>query len=117
MKRFVARFRAAGGVVVTGTDGRPFYAGGIHDELRLLVEAGLTPAAALRAATFDAARVLRWQNRVGSVAPGRFADLLILDANPLEDIRNAARINAIVLGGRFIDSVERNRLLAGLAAR
>jgi len=117
MKRFVGRFQAAGGVVVTGTDGRPFYAGGVHDEMRLLVEAGLTPAAALRAATSDAARVLRWQNRVGSVAVGRLADLLILDANPLDDIRNTLRINAVVLNGRVIESVERDRLLARLAGR
>jgi len=117
MKRFVRRFQAAGGVVVTGTDGRPFYAGGVQEEMRLLVEAGLTPAAALRAATIDAARALRWQNQVGSVEPGRFADLVILDANPLDDIRNTSRISAVVLGGRFIDAAERERLLAALAAR
>ena len=107
MKRFVRRFHDAGGMVITGTDGRPFNGAGIHDELRLLVEAGLTPSAALRAATFDAARALRWQNQVGSVAPGRFADLLILDANPLTDIANTRKINAIVLDGRFIDASER----------
>lgn len=117
MKRFVRRFHAAGGVVVTGTDGRPFYPGGVQEEMRLLVEAGLTPAAALRAATSDAARALRWQHRVGAVAPGRIADLLILDANPLDDIRNASRINAIVLEGRFIGVAERERLLVALAAR
>jgi imidazolonepropionase-like amidohydrolase len=117
MKRFVRRFHDAGGMVIAGTDGHPFYGAGIHDELRLLVEAGLTPAAALRAATYDAARALRWEKEIGSVSPGRHADLLILDASPLDDIRNTTRINAIVLGGRFIQASERERLLARLAAR
>jgi len=117
MKRFVRRFHDAGGMIIAGTDGRPFYGAGIHDELRLLVEAGLTPAAALRAATFDAARALRWQNQVGSVAPGRYADLLILDANPLLDIGNTAKINAIVFDGRFIDATARATLLTRMAAK
>ncbi|HEX6053158.1 MAG TPA: amidohydrolase family protein [Gemmatimonadaceae bacterium] len=89
----------------------------VHEELRRAVEGGLTPAAALEALTVDAARALRWQNRVGSIARGRFADLIILDANPLEDIRNTTQINAVLIGGRFIDSAERQRLLAGLAPR
>ena len=117
MKRFVRRFHEAGGMVIAGTDARPYPVAAIHDELRLLVEAGLTPAAALRAATFDAARALRWQNQVGSVAPGRFADLLILDANPLTDIANTRKINAIVLDGRFIDASERASLLTRLASK
>ena len=112
MKDFVRRFRVAGGVVITGTAGQTPNAMGVHDELRLLVEAGLTPAAALRAATFDAARALRWQDRVGSVTRNKLADLLVLDADPLEDIRNTARINAIVIDGRFIDAEERDQLLA-----
>ena len=117
MKDFVRRFRVAGGVVITGTAGQVPSAPGIHDELRLLVEAGLTPAAALRAATFDAARALRWQDRVGSVTRNKLADLLVLDADPLEDIRNTARINAIVIDGRFIDAAERDQLLARLRVR
>jgi imidazolonepropionase-like amidohydrolase len=117
MKDFVRRFRVAGGVVITGTAGQTPNGMGIHDELRLLVEAGLTPAAALRAATFDAARALRWQDRVGSVTRNKLADLLVLDADPLEDIRNTARINAIVIDGQFIDAAERDQLLARLRVR
>ncbi len=89
----------------------------VREELRRAVEGGLAPAAALKALTVDAARSLGWQDHVGSVAPGRFGDLIILDANPLEDIRNTTRINAILVGGRFVDSDERQRLLAGLAPR
>lgn len=103
--------------VMTGHDGVPLTGAGFHEELRLLVEAGLTPAAALRTATFDAARALRWQDQIGSVTVGKLADLLILDASPLDDIRNTARIDAIVLDGRFIDGAERTKLLMRLAAR
>ena len=116
MKRFVRRFHDAGGVVIAGTGGRPFNGAGIHDELRLLVEAGLTPAAALKAATFDAARVLGSSDRTGKVAAGKVADLLMLDADPMADIRNTARIAAVVLDGRFIDSEERQRIFTRLAA-
>jgi imidazolonepropionase-like amidohydrolase len=117
MKDFLRRFHAAGGVVITGTAGHAAGISGIHEELRLLVEAGLTPAAALRAATFDAARALRWQDRVGSVTRNKLADLLVLDGDPLDDIRNTARIDAIVIDGRFIDGAEREQLLARLRSR
>jgi hypothetical protein len=116
-KRFVRRFHDAGGMVIAGTGGVPFNGAGIHDELRLLVEAGLTPTEALRAATFDAARALRVSDRVGKVAVGTFADLLLLDADPTDDIRNTARIAAVMLDGRFIDGEERQKLFARLAAR
>jgi len=89
----------------------------IHDELRRAVAGGLTPEAALRTVTFDAARALGWQGRIGSIAPSRVADVLILDANPLDDISNATRIVALVIGGRFIDGAERNTLMARLNAR
>jgi imidazolonepropionase-like amidohydrolase len=104
-------------MVIAGTGGRPFNGAGIHDELRLLVDAGLPPATALKAATFEAARVMGSTSRTGTVAAGKLADLLILDADPMVDIRNSARIVAIVLDGRFIDGEERQRLFARLAAR
>jgi imidazolonepropionase-like amidohydrolase len=109
-------FHDAGGVVIAGTGGVPFNGAGLHDELRLLVEAGLTPTEALRAATFDAARALRVSDRVGKVAAGKLADLLVLDADPTDDIRNTTRIAAVMLDGRFIDSEERQKLFARLAA-
>ena len=116
MKRFVRRFHSAGGVVIAGTGGVPFNGAGIHDEPRLLVEAGLTPIEALRAATFDAARALRVRDAVGKVAVGKLADLLVLDADPADDIRNTTRIAAVMLDGRFIDGEERQKLFARLAA-
>jgi len=116
MKRFVRRFHDAGGVVIAGTGGLPFNGAGIHDELRLLVESGLTPMEALRAATFDAARTFRPRDRAGKVVVGNLADLLVLDADPTDDIRNTTRIAAVMIDGRFIDGEERQRLFARLAA-
>jgi imidazolonepropionase-like amidohydrolase len=117
MKRFVRRFHDAGGMVIAGTGGVPFNGAGLHDELRLLVEAGLTPTEALRTATLDAARTFRPRDRAGKVVVGNLADLLVLDADPTDDIRNTARIAAVVLDGRFIDGEERQKLFARLAAR
>jgi imidazolonepropionase-like amidohydrolase len=114
--RFVRRFHDAGGIVIAATDGPRPSGAAMHDEVRLLVAAGLTPAEALRAATFDAARTMGWDKRVGSVVVGKLADLLILDADPLLDIRNTSRIDAITLGGRFIDGAERQALLDRLTA-
>jgi imidazolonepropionase-like amidohydrolase len=68
-------------------------------ELELMVEAGLTPNAALRAATINAARMIGKEKELGSVEAGKMADLLILDANPLDDIRAIRRIHRVVKGG------------------
>jgi imidazolonepropionase-like amidohydrolase len=74
-------------------------------ELTLLVEAGLKPADALRAAMIDAARMIGRENDIGTVEKGRLADLVILDANPLEDIGNVRRIYRVVKGGVVFDPV------------
>jgi imidazolonepropionase-like amidohydrolase len=73
----------------------------LHEELSAMVTAGLTPAEALRAATSGAAEFLGITNTHGSIAAGRTADLLLLDANPLADVRNTRRIAAVIKGGRF----------------
>ena len=102
MKDFVRRFHAAGGTITTGTDCLPWCGYGLPDELRLLVEAGLPPAAALRAATIDGVRVLRWQDR-GRIAPNLTADLVVLDGNPLQDIGHVRLVHAVVVNGRYLD--------------
>lgn len=89
---------------------------GVAAELSALAQ-GLPPERALRALTFEAARMIGRANDVGSVAVGRRADLLILDADPLDDVRNVSQINALVVNGRFIGSAERNRLLAQISPR
>jgi predicted dinucleotide-binding enzyme/cytosine/adenosine deaminase-related metal-dependent hydrolase len=85
---------------------------GLHDELELLVEAGLTPLQALQAATLNPARYLEATDSLGTVTPGKLADLVLLDANPLEDIRNTRRIRAVVLDGRYLDRQALDGLLA-----
>lgn len=72
-----------------------------HVELEMMVEAGLTPAQALASAGRGAARVSAL-DRVGTIERGRYADLLVLNANPLEDIRNTRRIDSVWIGGRRI---------------
>ena len=78
----------------------------LHQELEMLVESGLPPAAALRAATLHNATALRQENRLGSIAPGKLADIVLLSANPLEDIRHTRRIDAVIRGGKLCRPAE-----------
>jgi imidazolonepropionase-like amidohydrolase len=73
----------------------------LHDELALLVEAGLTPLQALRTATSNPAKYLDMTESLGTIEKGKLADLVLLDANPLDDIRNTQRIQAVVANGRY----------------
>jgi hypothetical protein len=83
----------------------------VHDELTTMVRAGLTPLAALQTATVNPARYLGRDKTLGTVAPGMAADLVLLDANPLEDIANVRRIRAVVTAGRFLDRSSLDQLL------
>jgi imidazolonepropionase-like amidohydrolase len=71
----------------------------LHRELELIVSAGLSPAAALQAATADAASLLGIQDRAGTIDAGKAADLVLLDGDPLTDIRNTRRIAAVIKDG------------------
>ncbi|MGW0660002.1 amidohydrolase family protein [Streptodolium elevatio] len=113
----VREMYVAGVGILAGTDvGNPYcFPGfGIHDELELLVEAGLTPMQALCTATRDAARFLDLD--LGTVAPGKAADLVLLEADPLRDIRNTRRIDSVVTRGRLITRAHRQQLLADAEA-
>jgi len=104
----------AGVPILAGTDaGVPFNLPGwsLHDELRLLVKAGLTPAEALRAATRDAARALGRGDELGAIEPGYLADLVLLSADPLEDIRNTRKIEAVVLNGQILTRTALDQML------
>lgn len=102
-QRFVRLFHEKGGMLITGTDGVPVPGPGVHHELELLVDAGLSPMAALQAATRNAARALRREDRIGTVEAGKLADLLILEADPLEEIVHTREIWRVVKGGRVYD--------------
>jgi imidazolonepropionase-like amidohydrolase len=96
----------AGVPIVAGTDtGNPFVFPGysMHEELELMVEAGLTPMEALVAATRRAAEMLGAEDTFGTVTAGKRADLLILGKNPLEDIRNTRTLEVVIRGGNLID--------------
>jgi imidazolonepropionase-like amidohydrolase len=103
----------AGVTLVTGTDAAYLHPPGfsLHDELDMLVEAGLTPAEALRAGTFNCAKLFPSLD-AGAVAPGKRADLVLLNGNPITDIRNAHDIHAVVLRGRVLNRVALDRALA-----
>ncbi len=83
----------------------------LHEELELLVRSGLTPLEALRAATYNPAEFLGALDSLGTVTPGKLADLVLLDADPLSDIRNTRRISAVIANGRVFDRAARARLL------
>jgi imidazolonepropionase-like amidohydrolase len=83
----------------------------IHDELRLIVESGLSPYKALRMATVEPAVHLNRSHEMGTVEAGKIADFLLLEANPLEDVANAKKRAGVMLGGAWLDETWlRNRL-------
>lgn len=95
----------AGVQLLAGTDGPAeyLYAGAsLQDELVLMVEAGVSAAGALRSATSTPALVMRMSDSLGTIAPGKVADLVLLSANPLLDIRNVRRIEGVMLGGTWV---------------
>jgi imidazolonepropionase-like amidohydrolase len=85
---------------------------GLHDELALLVQAGLSPMQALQTATYNPAKCLGKLDSMGTVERGKFADLILLDANPLQDIRNTQKIAAVVVGGKIFDKTALQMMLA-----
>jgi imidazolonepropionase-like amidohydrolase len=101
-------------IVLAGTDtGDPYTIPGatLHDELEQLVTAGMTPHQALEAATIEPARFLEWDEQMGTIEKGKLADLVMLDANPLDDIRNTRKIAAVFARGRYFSRRELDGLL------
>lgn len=89
----------------------------LHDELGFMVQAGLTPLEALQTATINPAEFLGLSNTLGTIEKGKIADLVLLDANPLDNIANTKRIAAVVTSGRLLDRKALDGLLAGVADR
>ena len=111
----LGRLNQAGVPILAGSDcPNPFVYPGfsLHDELGLLVHAGLTPAEALRTATINPARFLGLTDSLGVVATGKVADLVLLDGNPLVDIANTKRIRAVIQGGRWMNRRALDHMLA-----
>ena len=103
---FLKRFADRGGVVVTGSDaaGKVLTPGfAVHREMRLLVQGGFTPLQAIRAATCDAAVALGQDADLGTIAPGKLADLVVVDGRPDEDITAMRAIVEVWQAGRRHD--------------
>ena len=83
----------------------------LHEELELLVRSGLSPLQALQSATFNPALFEQKLDRFGAIEKGHMADLVMLDGNPLADIRNTRKIAAVVLGGHYFSRTELDRML------
>jgi imidazolonepropionase-like amidohydrolase len=118
--RLVKAIADSGGRIMAGSDTPEWFFGygwTIHRELESLVATGLTPYQALAAATRNPAEFLRASKEWGTIEKGKRADLLLLEANPLEDIRNTTRIEAVVMGGRWLDREERERMIAAAEER
>jgi imidazolonepropionase-like amidohydrolase len=114
----VGHMNRAGVILMTGTDlGAKWISPGtsLHEELALLVDAGLTPMQALQAGTRNPARFLGL--KAGTVEPGMAANLILLNASPLVDIRNSRQIHAVILRGEVLDSTRLRTLSKPGAAR
>jgi imidazolonepropionase-like amidohydrolase len=112
-RRVVGAMKAARIPLLAGTDcGNPYTVPGfdLHEELRLLVSAGLSPLEALTTATAAPARFLGLSDDVGTIGPGRRADLVLLEADPLAQIENTRRIASVIMGGAVIDRPELDRM-------
>lgn len=108
-RQIVGAMQRAGVDILAGTDTlNPYCFPGfsLHDELALLVQAGLTPMQALQAATRNAARFMGREAELGTIEPGKLADMVLLDRNPLKDIGNTRIISALVFNGRLFPKSE-----------
>ncbi|MGI9204511.1 MAG: amidohydrolase family protein [Woeseiaceae bacterium] len=115
--RLIAELSRAGAGLLLGSDSPQIFnvpGFALHRELRYLVNAGLTPFEALRSGTVNAAQFLEAENTFGTIQRGLTADLILLDANPLELIDNTKRIFGVMVRGRWLSRAELDRTLQRL---
>ena len=113
-QRIIHELHEAGAGILLGSDSPQIFnvpGFAIHRELEFLVDAGLTPFAALKTGTVNAAKFFGQENDFGSITPGKVADLILLDANPLQDISNSRRVHGVVVNGRWLSRSDINGLL------
>jgi len=110
----------AGIPFLAGTDTPPgvyvFPGFSLHEELQRFVAAGFTPMEALQTATLNPAKFLGIDDRLGTIEKGKLANLVLLDANPLDDIRNTQKIAAVIVNGRYLSRADLDRMLARVEA-
>lgn len=119
-KNLVKALKKASVPIVTGTDAGSsgvVWGFSLHDELDLLVKAGMTAEEVLRSATCLPASWLKMSDKIGTIEAGKFADLILLDANPLVDIKNTRKIAGVLVNGRWLDKKKISYMLADLAKR
>ena len=104
-QRLIQAFVESGGKLYAGTDSASMTTPGLslHQEMELIVDAGASELQALQAATIHSAELLRMEDRLGTVEAGKAGDVVVLDANPLEDIRNTREIHRVISRGRVLD--------------
>jgi imidazolonepropionase-like amidohydrolase len=119
-KRLIRLIADNGGKLLAGSDTPEWlmaYGWGLHRELEHLVAAGLTPYQALETATRNPAQFLQASDDWGTIEPGKRADLVLIGGNPLLDIRNTARVEAVSIGGKWLPRPELDRMIATATQR
>jgi len=110
LQEFTRRYAEAGGRIITGPDSGPSsgpanLAGlAMHVEMEALVDAGLTPIQAIQASTKWAAELLHKDKDLGTIAPGRIADIILIDGDPAADIRATRKIRSVIMNGKTVDT-------------
>ncbi|HEX3821646.1 MAG TPA: amidohydrolase family protein [Candidatus Sulfotelmatobacter sp.] len=126
-RKFVAKelevvnaMHKAGVPFLAGTDTPPgvyiFPGFSLHEELQRFAAAGFSPLEALRTATLNPAKFLGREDELGTIEKGKLADMVLLDANPLDDIRNTQRIAAVIANGHYFSRADLDKMLAGVEA-
>ena len=116
----VNAMQRAGIRFLAGTDTAPgvyiFPGFSLHEELQRFVAAGFTPMEALQTATINPAKFLGMEDRLGTVELGKVADLVLLEANPLDDIRNTQKIAGVIVNGRYLSRADLDKMLTAVEA-
>ncbi len=105
--------------MVAGTDAMDGYVlpgASLYEELSLFLEAGMSPMAALQSATINAAKFMGRQDSLGTIEVGKIADLVLLDADPLQAIENTRRIHTVIVDGKLFSPSRRQAMIAKMEA-